>query len=985
MAIDRVVVRLLALLTLVLALSCGEEPAPDELDAVDADVPAADEEELTTNVGLATEADAYVRSGAPNSPAGTSSLVQVRGGGSTVKNRGLVRFTTSQMQSAVAGQTLIRARLRLRVSSTSGFTGARQLDVHRMTKTWVENRATWNCANDTNTGNTTLNCASADLWTMLATPYPFEATPTGSFTVTYGQTGYVYVDVTADVAAILAGSASNQGWLIKTTSEGTTGTVNFNSRTSTAYQPRLIIDVSGPCGDGIIDPLNGEGCDDGNTAPNDGCSELCDDERCGDGVVQPWEGCDDGNAMPGDGCNWSCELEGCGDFEVNNAGAEQCDDGNTLSNDGCSSACAQERCGDGVVQLWEQCDDGNVMPGDGCNWACELEGCGDFDVNNGGAEQCDDGNTLSNDGCSSACAQERCGDGVVQLWEQCDDGNVMPGDGCNWACELEGCGDFDVNNAGAEQCDDGNTLSNDGCSSVCAQERCGDGVVQLWEQCDDGNVMPGDGCNWACELEGCGDFEVNNAGAEQCDDGNTLSNDGCSSACAQERCGDGVVQLWEQCDDGNIMPGDGCNWACELEGCGDFDVNNAGAEQCDDGNTTGGDGCSATCQSEMCGGVPCAPSGCGDAVVSGGEQCDDGNWESGDGCNNCVLERCGDWSRNNRGTEMCDDGNTVSNDGCSATCQYEACGDGVVQSYEQCDDANWESGDGCNNCVLERCGDWSRNNRGTEMCDDGNTVSNDGCSATCQYEACGDGVVQSYEQCDDANWESGDGCNNCVLERCGDWSRNNRGTEMCDDGNTLSNDGCSATCQYEACGDGVVQSYEQCDDANWESGDGCNNCVLERCGDWSRNNRGMEMCDDGNTVSDDGCSATCQYEACGDGVVQSYEQCDDANWESGDGCNYCVLERCGDWSRNNRGTEMCDDGNTVSNDGCSATCQYEACGDGVVQTNEQCDDADWQTGDGCDNCMVELGPEICGDGLDNDGDTLTDCADPTCATAFTCQ
>ncbi len=66
------------------------------------------------------------------------------------------------------------------------------------------------------------------------------------------------------------------------------------------------------CGDGVLD--DGEGCDDGNIASCDGCSDLCVPEPglvCGDGIPELLcgEECDDGNAIVGDGCAAPCRLE----------------------------------------------------------------------------------------------------------------------------------------------------------------------------------------------------------------------------------------------------------------------------------------------------------------------------------------------------------------------------------------------------------------------------------------------------------------------------------------------------------------------------------------------------------------------------------------------------------------------------------------------------------------------------------------------------
>lgn len=63
----------------------------------------------------------------------------------------------------------------------------------------------------------------------------------------------------------------------------------------------------------------------------------------------------------------------CGNGMVE--GGEECDDGNTQSNDGCSDDCKYEYCGDGIVQsaLGEQCDDGNYRNDDGCDMFCQIE------------------------------------------------------------------------------------------------------------------------------------------------------------------------------------------------------------------------------------------------------------------------------------------------------------------------------------------------------------------------------------------------------------------------------------------------------------------------------------------------------------------------------------------------------------------------------------------------------------------------------------
>ena len=78
------------------------------------------------------------------------------------------------------------------------------------------------------------------------------------------------------------------------------------------------------CGDGVVSA--GEECEDGNTAPGDGCSDTCQQEPgwdctdaipavctflCGNGTIDSSAGetCDDGGVVPGDGCSATCGIE----------------------------------------------------------------------------------------------------------------------------------------------------------------------------------------------------------------------------------------------------------------------------------------------------------------------------------------------------------------------------------------------------------------------------------------------------------------------------------------------------------------------------------------------------------------------------------------------------------------------------------------------------------------------------------------------------
>ena len=140
------------------------------------------------------------------------------------------------------------------------------------------------------------------------------------------------------------------------------------------------------CGDGWLGAIEGEECDDGNPYNNDGCSStcriepgfacfpsvthgryfedptgsilsVCEQNRCGDGVIHQTEQCDDNNNNNHDGCSAACIIEPNYFCEVKNK----------------RTVCQPPFCGDGRRATSEECDDGNVAGGDGCDGSCHLE------------------------------------------------------------------------------------------------------------------------------------------------------------------------------------------------------------------------------------------------------------------------------------------------------------------------------------------------------------------------------------------------------------------------------------------------------------------------------------------------------------------------------------------------------------------------------------------------------------------------------------
>lgn len=107
------------------------------------------------------------------------------------------------------------------------------------------------------------------------------------------------------------------------------------------------------CGDGFLDSLNREECDDGNIVSEDGCTNSCKLETqfnctikvqtwkticwsiCGDGFKTKLEFCDDGNLDDEEQCNQNCTEA---------ANGWECTGGSITTPSTCT-----EVCGDGIL------------------------------------------------------------------------------------------------------------------------------------------------------------------------------------------------------------------------------------------------------------------------------------------------------------------------------------------------------------------------------------------------------------------------------------------------------------------------------------------------------------------------------------------------------------------------------------------------------------------------------------------------------------
>lgn len=183
----------------------------------------------TTSVVLA---DSWVDENAKTSNKGTGTTLQVRSR-SLQNNRAFLRFDLTKCVPAIAASaTVHKATLGLNLATAP--TASRTYNINRVTGPCPESATTcW-----TETGLT---------WNNQPT-VASSATSTLALTSSSAGKNYAF-DVTADVAAMLAGTASNYGWRIADSAEGnaTAITAIFKSKEATsnaAGPPQLVISYS---------------------------------------------------------------------------------------------------------------------------------------------------------------------------------------------------------------------------------------------------------------------------------------------------------------------------------------------------------------------------------------------------------------------------------------------------------------------------------------------------------------------------------------------------------------------------------------------------------------------------------------------------------------------------------------------------------------------------------------------------------------------
>ena len=230
----------LCVIAQLVALMSGCQSAQLDEPALDPEVGVSRNAIVQDALVLANR-DTYVRELAPTKNYGAQTAVRVQG---LDRARSIVQFDQAALVAAAAGRTVTEASLELTVQEISWIWG--QISAHRVKSASTELGATWSCANDTITSNSTNNCTTANSWQMnalLPASLAYVATASDTQGVSSGAT-VVKFNVTADVQAFLAGTQTNNGWLLKMVIDAVPGVVAFRSRES-ATPPRLVLDLAG--------------------------------------------------------------------------------------------------------------------------------------------------------------------------------------------------------------------------------------------------------------------------------------------------------------------------------------------------------------------------------------------------------------------------------------------------------------------------------------------------------------------------------------------------------------------------------------------------------------------------------------------------------------------------------------------------------------------------------------------------------------------
>ena len=178
-------------------------------------------------------ADASVRQATATSNFGTVTTNDIAS--AAAANRRLyVRFDLTVCSPAIpSGATVRLATLRIYASAISA--ACRTIDVFRVTSTWTETAITWNNQPFGTAINNPASGSAVDTFTV--------GTPAGCQNLAAGY--MAGANPTTDVAAFVAGTATNFGWMLRDDVEGSvtarTETTSAKDLGTLAQAPQLII------------------------------------------------------------------------------------------------------------------------------------------------------------------------------------------------------------------------------------------------------------------------------------------------------------------------------------------------------------------------------------------------------------------------------------------------------------------------------------------------------------------------------------------------------------------------------------------------------------------------------------------------------------------------------------------------------------------------------------------------------------------------
>jgi cysteine-rich repeat protein len=252
---------------------------------------------------------------------------------------------------------------------------------------------------------------------------------------------------------------------------------------------------------------------------------------------------------------------------------------------------------------------------------------------------------------------------------------------------------------------------------------------------------------------------------------------------------------------------------------------------------------------------------------------------------------------------------------------------------------------------------------GDETCDDGNLYGRDGCTTLCELSCEEDSDCDDLNDCNGIEICTSDGaCDDsdpgpqegapcgadgycwrgvCVRNICGDGKRD--AGEACDDGNLDPDDGCTPDCEL------TCEEDSDCSDK-----DACR--VDSLCRDDGRHG-GLRVCTGGTPLAD---RTECEIKD-----AKSKALCGDPEVDKDGWCikGICTCSGCGDGEVDE--TEACDDGplngTTDSPNNCALNCRVVACGNDVLEGDEECEDGNDRPMDGCDpSCRYEFAHRFTG-------------------------